>query len=166
MVLDCPNDYRPCVGIMLINKQGKVWVGKRFGDKMPIPDEFIWQMPQGGIDAGEEPATAALRELYEETSVRSARILEEAPLWYCYDYPPEVQLSAKRGKFKGQAQRWFAVAFDGPDSEINILQPPEGQHQEFSEWQWMDADKLPELIVPFKREVYQQVVAAFKHLTS
>lgn len=158
--------YRPCVGIMLLNKQGLVWVGKRFGDKTPVPDAFAWQMPQGGLDEGEDPLEAAKRELYEETGVASVSLLAEAPEWFAYDFPPEVQQSTRRGKFRGQTQKWFAMRFDGDDAEINILNPPEGHNQEFSEWRWEQAANLPDMIVPFKREVYAQVVRAFARLTA
>ncbi|WP_068311532.1 RNA pyrophosphohydrolase [Polycladidibacter hongkongensis] len=158
--------YRPCVGIMLINNSGKVWIGKRFGDKTPVDDAFAWQMPQGGIDEGEDAQAAALRELFEETSVRSVEILGQNSGWFSYDFPPEVQFNSKRGRYKGQKQRWFAMRFTGADSEINILTPPDGHAQEFSEWRWVDADEVPKLIVPFKREVYQQVIAAFSQHTA
>ncbi|MDX5592158.1 RNA pyrophosphohydrolase [Pseudovibrio sp. SPO723] len=157
--------YRPCVGIMLINHAGLVWVGKRFGDKNPVPDETAWQMPQGGLDKGEDPLEAAKRELYEETSVSNVSLLAEAPEWYAYDFPEEVLQSTRRGKYRGQTQKWFAMRFEGMDSEINILTPPDGHGQEFCEWRWERAENLPGLIVPFKREVYAQVVGAFKHLT-
>ncbi len=159
--------YRPCVGIMLINREGLVWTGKRFGDKTPVPDEFAWQMPQGGLDEGEDPFEAAKRELYEETSVRSVSLLAEASEWFNYEFPPEVQFNSKRGKkFKGQTQKWFALRFEGEDNEINILTPPDGHLQEFSEWRWERAQNLPALIVPFKKRVYEQVLEAFSPFTS
>ena len=141
--------YRPCVGIMLINKAGKVWIGSRDDGGSSSNYEYCWQMPQGGIDKGEAPEPAARRELYEETSIKSVSLLEEA-----------------KGKYRGQAQRWIAYRFDGSEDEINILTPPDGHTAEFSEWRWEDADRLPGLIVPFKRPVYERVVAAFSHLTS
>lgn len=157
--------YRPCVGIMLINKQGMVWIGSRDDGGSSANYEFSWQMPQGGIDKGETPERAARRELYEETSVKTISLLEEAPEWFAYDYPPEVVQRSRKGKYRGQAQRWVAYRFDGDDDEINILVPPDGHSAEFSKWRWEHAAQLPGLIVPFKRPVYERVVAAFSHLT-
>lgn len=157
--------YRPCVGIMLINKHGMVWIGSRDDGGSSANYEFSWQMPQGGIDKGETPERAARRELYEETSVRTISLLEEAPEWFAYDYPPEVVQRSRKGKYRGQAQRWVAYRFDGDDDEINILVPPDGHSAEFSKWRWEHAAQLPGLIVPFKRPVYERVVAAFSHLT-
>ncbi|MEM5581374.1 MULTISPECIES: RNA pyrophosphohydrolase [unclassified Roseibium] len=158
--------YRPCVGIVLINKDGLVWIGSRDDGGSSANYEYSWQMPQGGIDKGETPEHAARRELYEETSIRSVTLLEEAPEWFAYDYPEEVVRRSRKGKYRGQAQRWVAYRFDGPDEEINILSPPDGHTAEFSSWRWEQAAHLPELIVPFKRPVYERVVAAFSHLTA
>jgi putative (di)nucleoside polyphosphate hydrolase len=158
--------YRPCVGIMLINSAGKVWVGCRDDGARTSNYKYSWQMPQGGIDKGEAPEVAARRELYEETSVKSVTFLEEAPQWFAYDYPDEVVRTSRRGKHRGQAQRWVAYRFDGDDDEINILTPPDGHSAEFSAWRWESAAQLPGLIVPFKRPVYERVVAAFSHLTT
>ena len=161
--------YRPCVGIMLVNREGRVWAGHRFDPKAAhkgrkIEAEYAWQMPQGGIDPGEDPLAAAFRELHEETSVRSASLIAEAPGWFTYDYPPEVLASSRHGKYRGQAQKWYALRFEGEESEINILTPPKGHSQEFDGWRWEEAAKLPGLIVPFKRQVYQQVVETFTRL--
>ena len=158
--------YRPCVGIMLFNSEGKVWIGKRDDGNGSSEYDFAWQMPQGGIDKGEAPREAALRELYEETSIRSVTIIEEAPRWFTYDYPDSVKKQTRKGKYRGQAQRWFALRFDGSESEIDVQNPPDGHDVEFSDWRWEDAAHLPDLIVPFKREVYQSVVDAFSHLTA
>ncbi|MBG6144708.1 MAG: RNA pyrophosphohydrolase [Roseibium album] len=158
--------YRPCVGIMLINRDGMVWIGSRDDGGSSSNYEFSWQMPQGGIDKGESPEQAARRELYEETSVRSVALLEEAPEWFAYDYPEEVVRKSRRGKHRGQAQRWLAYRFDGENEEINILEPPEGHKAEFGAWRWEHADRLSSLIVPFKRPVYERVVDAFSHLTA
>jgi putative (di)nucleoside polyphosphate hydrolase len=158
--------YRPCVGIMLINKDGKVWIGSRDDGAQSSQYEYAWQMPQGGIDKGETPESAARRELYEETSIRSVTLLEEAPEWFAYDYPEEIIRATRKGKYRGQAQRWVAYRFDGPEDEINILTPPDGHSAEFNSWRWEDAARLPQLIVPFKRPVYERVVAAFSHLTA
>lgn len=158
--------YRPCVGIVLINKDGLVWIGSRDDGGSSANYEYSWQMPQGGIDKGETPEHAARRELYEETSIRSVTLLEEAPEWFAYDYPEEVVRRSRKGKYRGQAQRWVAYRFEGPDEEIDILSPPDGHAAEFSSWRWEQAAHLPELIVPFKRPVYERVVTAFSHLTA
>jgi len=152
--------YREGVGIALLNRDDLVFVGQRIDQTAEA-----WQMPQGGIDAGEDPLAAAYRELYEETSVRSVSLIEEAPDWFVYDYPPALIGTTRQGRYRGQAQKWFAFRFEGSEDEINILQPPEGHQQEFSDWRWEEARKLPDLIIPFKRQVYEQVVAAFAHLT-
>jgi putative (di)nucleoside polyphosphate hydrolase len=159
--------YRPCVGIMLINPKGLVFVGrrksKRTADLAAAAHE--WQMPQGGIDEGETPWRAALRELREETSVRSASFLAEAPDWLSYDLPNDMTKKTWRGRFRGQTQKWFAMRFDGDDSEIEIAAPDGGRHKpEFDAWRWEKLERLPELIVPFKRDVYVAVCKHFKHL--
>jgi len=158
--------YRPCVGIMLLNAEGRVWIGKRDDGNGDSNYTFAWQMPQGGIDAGENPADAALRELYEETSIKSVSILEEASDWFTYEYPADVVRATRKGKYRGQAQRWVAVRFEGSEDEINILTPPDGHKPEFKDWKWADAEDLLGLIVPFKRPVYERVIAAFSHLTA
>ncbi|KZL19356.1 RNA pyrophosphohydrolase [Pseudovibrio axinellae] len=157
--------FRQCVGIMLINRDGFVWAGKRYGDEQPIPDEYAWQMPQGGLDKGENPIAAAKRELYEETSVKSISLLAEAPDWFSYDFPEDVQRNMRKVKYRGQTQRWFAFRFDGDDSEINILTPPDGHAQEFCEWRWEKAENLPGLVIPFKQQVYRDVVEVFSEFT-
>ena len=121
--------YRSCVGVMLINKNGLVFIGRRHTESDATSDGYAWQMPQGGIDPGEEPYQAALRELYEETSVRSVSLLAEAPEWYAYDLPSMVAGRAWRGRYRGQNQKWFAFRFEGDDSEINIHHPGGGGHQ-------------------------------------
>jgi putative (di)nucleoside polyphosphate hydrolase len=157
--------YRSCVGVMLLNKEGLVFIGRRHSDSDNVPDGYAWQMPQGGIDPGEDPYQAALRELYEETSVRSVSLLAEAPEWYAYDLPTMVAGRAWRGRYRGQNQKWFAFRFEGDDSEINIRQPGGGHHRpEFDEWRWEEMHRLPELIIPFKRSVYENVVKAFGSL--
>jgi putative (di)nucleoside polyphosphate hydrolase len=157
--------YRPCVGIVLLNAQGRVFMGRRKSDAGPehVEGEYAWQMPQGGIDPGEDPYHAALRELYEETNVRSAELLAEAPDWYRYDLPLEVLERSWRGRYRGQTQKWFALRFTGEESEIDIASPA-GHKPEFDAWRWERMERLPELIIPFKRGVYEQVVAAFRHL--
>ncbi len=155
--------YRPCVGIMLINADGLVFVGKRkmkrVGD--PIRSAHLWQMPQGGIDPGEAPYDAALRELREETNVTSVERLAEAPEWYSYDLPIDATKRAWRGRFLGQRQKWFALRFTGPDTEIDVLAPAGGVKPEFETWRWAPMRSLPDLIIPFKRQVYERVVEAF-----
>ena len=143
--------YRPCVGIMLFNDEGKVFVGKRI-------DQTVegWQMPQGGIDKGETPEKAALRELMEEVGTDKAEIVGEMQDWVTYDLPPHLVGVAFRGKYKGQRQKWFALRFTGKDADINLT----AHEPEFSAFQWVSPDALPDLIVPFKRHTYKQVLAA------
>lgn len=158
--------YRPCVGLMVLNPAGLVWAGHR----IPEPDgemtgtDQLWQMPQGGIDPGEEPLPAALRELYEETGMRSVSLIAEAPAWINYDLPPHLVGLAFKGRYRGQTQKWFAFRFEGDESEIAINPPPGGHSAEFDRWEWTPMHKLPELIVPFKRKVYDEVVSVFRHL--
>lgn len=160
--------YRPCVGVMLINRQGLVFVGRRRNKKQPehVAPGYEWQMPQGGIDKGEQPYAAALRELHEETNVSSVSLLAEAPDWYSYDLPTDVAKRAWRGGFRGQTQRWFALRFTGEESEIDIHDPGPGHKPEFDAWRWERMERLPELIIPFKRPVYEKVCAVFAPLTS
>ena len=154
--------YRPCVGVMLLNRKGEVFIGRRTEGPEHIDATHVWQMPQGGIDKGEDPAAAALRELYEETAVRSAKIIAEAPEWYKYDLPADLIGKSWKGKYRGQTQKWYALRFTGKESEIN-LKPP-GHKQEFDAWRWTTMDEVLGLIVAFKRPVYEKVVAAFRHL--
>jgi len=158
--------YRPCVGIMVLNAAGLVWAGRRIAgaDSEMAGSDRLWQMPQGGIDAGEDPLPAALRELYEETGMRSVSLLAEAPQWINYDLPRELVGIALKGKYRGQTQKWFAFRFEGDDGEIAINPPPGGHEAEFDAWAWKPMQALPDLIVPFKQQVYMQVVAAFRHL--
>lgn len=159
--------YRPCVGVALFNAEGKVFIARRRADKGPEYRDktYEWQMPQGGIDAGEEPYNAALRELYEETNIRSTKLLAEAPDWYRYDLPSDVLGKALKGRYRGQTQKWFALRFTGEESEIDVLAPGAGKHKpEFVEWRWAELETLPELIIPFKRGVYEEVVKAFAPL--
>ncbi len=158
--------YRPCVGIMVLNREGKVWAGHRIAPEngeLSLTDKR-WQMPQGGIDKGEASLAAAKRELWEETGMTSVSLLGEAPDWIHYDLPSELIGKALKGKYKGQKMAWFAFRFEGELSEINISHPPEGAPVEFDAWEWVDMEQLPELIVPFKRKVYEDVVRAFRHL--
>ncbi|MCB8837172.1 RNA pyrophosphohydrolase [Aurantimonas sp. VKM B-3413] len=159
--------YRPCVGVMVLNSEGLVWAGRRLvEDKGEMTGaEKLWQLPQGGIDEGEEPVEAARRELYEETGMKSVSLLAEAPDWISYDLPPQLVGVALKGRYRGQTQRWFAFRFEGEESEIAINPPPGGHAPEFDAWEWKAMDELPSLIVPFKREVYGKVIAAFRHLS-
>jgi putative (di)nucleoside polyphosphate hydrolase len=158
--------YRPCVGVMLLNREGLVFLGRRRpkGPGDALRSLYEWQMPQGGIDEGEQPLAAALRELYEETNVRSVEPLGEAQQWYSYDLPAESSMRWK-GKYTGQTQKWFAMRFTGAESEIDIDHPGGGDHKpEFDAWRWERAEALPALIVPFKREVYEKVLVELGHL--
>ncbi len=162
--------YRACVGITLIARSGLVFIGRRRADAGPehVADGRAWQMPQGGIDPGEDPREAALRELYEETNVApaSVRFLAEAPDWLSYDLPPAVLKQAWKGRYRGQSQKWFAFGFLGDEAEIDVASPGGGAHpSEFDAWRWEPMAGLPDLIVPFKRPVYEGVVAAFGGLT-
>jgi putative (di)nucleoside polyphosphate hydrolase len=147
--------YRPCVGIMLLDREGRVFVGKRI-------DQTVegWQMPQGGIDKGETPKQAVMRELLEETGTAKAEILAEMDAWVTYDLPEHLIGVAFHGKYRGQKQKWFALRFTGTDADINLT----AHEPEFSSFQWVDMEKLPDLIVPFKRDSYRQVIAAFRSL--
>ncbi|SDU47831.1 RNA pyrophosphohydrolase [Stappia sp. ES.058] len=157
--------YRPCVGIMLLNPAGRVWIGKRHPDT-GADETHAWQMPQGGVDRGETPLEAARRELYEETSIRSASLIAEAPNWVSYDYPPEVTKNRRTMRYRGQTQKWFAFRFEGQEAEIDILNPPDGHNPEFCEWRWARASELAGLVIPFKRPTYEAVIDTFGRLTS
>jgi len=147
--------YRPCVGVMLLNRAGLVFAGRRIEQTVEG-----WQMPQGGIDEGERPRDAALRELQEEIGTAKAAILREHPDWLTYDLPDHLLGVALKGKYRGQKQKWFAMRFEGADSDIDLTR----HEPEFADWKWIEADALPGLIVPFKRDIYVQVVAAFRDL--
>ncbi len=159
--------YRPCVGVMILSREGLVWAGRRISEGNSEYDGSpqLWQMPQGGIDKGEDPLEAAYRELYEETGIKTVTLLAEAKEWINYDLPPQLIGIGLRGKYRGQTQRWFAFRFEGDESEIAINPPPGGHEPEFDAWEWKKMEDLPGLIVPFKRAVYERVVAEFNHLS-
>ena len=156
--------YRPCVGIMVINRKGRVFIGKRRGGPEHVDATHSWQMPQGGVDKGEDTYKAALRELHEETGIRSVEKLAEVSEWLSYDIPREIVGEAWKGKFRGQTQKWYALRFTGEENEIDIATPAGGHKPEFVEWRWEPMRNLPDLVIPFKRKVYEDVVAAFAHL--
>jgi putative (di)nucleoside polyphosphate hydrolase len=153
--------YRPCVGLAVFNRDGLVFIGRRINGPEHVDAVHVWQMPQGGIDEGEAPWPAARRELYEETNIRSVEKLGGSKEWLCYDIPPELAGQAWNGKYRGQCQKWYALRFTGDDSEIDIAHPAGGHKPEFAEWRWEPLHHLPDLIVPFKRPVYEQVVKEF-----
>ena len=152
MTQDLP--YRPCVGVVLANPAGHVFTGER------IDTPGAWQMPQGGIDDGEAPKDAALRELAEETGVSAAlaRIEAELPDWIAYDLPEHLVGKMWKGRFRGQTQKWFLLRFLGQDTDIDITR----DHREFARWRWSTPDEVLEDIVPFKRAVYTQVIDGFR----
>src|SRR5271156_4982551 len=154
--------YRPCVGLMVLNRAGHAFIGRRIDGPEHVDLTHAWQMPQGGIDPGEGPWPAALRELREETNVHSVERLGEIGEWLKYDIPRDLVGQAWSGKYRGQTQKWFALRFTGQESEIDIAQPAGGHKPEFVEWRWEKLQNLPALVVPFKREVYKRVVAEFK----
>ena len=156
--------YRPCVGTMVLSRDGLVFIGRRTEGPEHVDLTHVWQMPQGGIDDGEDPWLAALRELHEETSIKSVEKLGEVPEWLPYNLPPKVAHQAWKGRYRGQTQKWYALRFTGEDSEINILKPAGGHKPEFIAWRWEPMRNLPDLVIPFKREVYTRVVQAFAHL--
>jgi putative (di)nucleoside polyphosphate hydrolase len=146
--------YRPGVGIMLLSRRGEVFVAHR----IDMPGMPAWQMPQGGIDPGETPSVAALRELREEIGTDKAEILAESRAWLRYDVPPDIADAIWAGRYRGQQQKWFAMRFTGYDGDIDLatVQP------EFDAWQWAPPEQLPELIVPFKRQLYIDVLTEFR----
>lgn len=151
---------RPCVGIMLINRSGRAWLGRRAPKWLGTKSAFIWQMPQGGINRNEAPVDAALRELEEETGAHSVDVIGEIPGWLSYELPDHLVGVALKGRYRGQRQKWFAMRFLGADREIDIS-PRNGHKAEFDDWQWASIEELPALAVPFKRPVYETVVREF-----
>ena len=147
--------YRPCVGVVLVNREGLVFAGQRIDSPSPA-----WQMPQGGIDGDEKPKAAALRELWEETGVTAdlVEFVAKTHGWVTYDLPPELLGKVWGGKYRGQRQKWFLFRFLGSDDQIRI----QTEHPEFSTWRWIDVDRMIAEIVPFKRAVYEEVVRSFR----
>ena len=147
--------YRACVGVMLVNPAGHVFVGQRLDNDAPA-----WQMPQGGVDKGEEPRAAALRELWEETGVTADLVTVEGETdgWVSYDLPHDLVPRIWKGRYRGQKQKWFLLRFHGTDADVNIAT----DHPEFSEWRWLPPEDLPAALVPFKRVVYEQVLDQFR----
>ncbi|WP_455475842.1 RNA pyrophosphohydrolase [Bartonella sp. B17] len=156
--------YRKCVGILVFNHEGKVWVGRRLMVHTHADTEVsdFWQLPQGGIDENEEPLDAARRELYEETGIRSVTLIKEAKDWFYYDFPQEFTGHVLSNKYRGQTQKWFAFQFTGEASEIAINPPPDGNKAEFDKWKWIDLEILPSIIISFKKQVYMKVVNEFR----
>lgn len=154
--------YRPNVGVALFNAAGLVLIGRRFQDDGPeiILPGYEWQMPQGGIDADENPRDAVMRELWEETGVTNASYLGETD-WLAYDFPPFAGADHRFVQFRGQRQKWFALRFTGHDDEVDPLTPRNGQPAEFDSWRWERLDRVADLVVPFRREVYRNVAEAF-----
>jgi putative (di)nucleoside polyphosphate hydrolase len=148
--------YRACVGIMLINAKGRVFCGER------CDTPGAWQMPQGGIQQGEEPAVAAKRELKEEIGVTNAAIIARSSQTYRYDFPDFLNHhSVYKGKYRGQEQYWFAFRFEGTDADIDLVSHNDDEGPEFKNWKWVELEETPRLIVPFKRQVYESIVAEF-----
>jgi putative (di)nucleoside polyphosphate hydrolase len=158
--------YRRCVGILVINNDGLVWTGRRRtepGDELSNSSQ-LWQLPQGGIDPGEDHELAARRELFEETGICSVTLLGESSGWIHYDLPQELVGIALKGKYRGQKQKWYAYRFEGDEAEIRINPPPDGHKPEFDEWCWRPLRELPQIVVTFKKQLYEKVVAEFSHL--
>jgi putative (di)nucleoside polyphosphate hydrolase len=166
-VMTADKPYRPNVGVALFNAAGRVLIGRRFKDDGPeiILPGLEWQMPQGGIDAAENPRDAVMRELWEETGAASADYLGETD-WMTYEFPAfHGPLSHRLAKFRGQRQKWFALRFTGHDDEIDPLTPRNGQPAEFDQWRWERLERVADLVVPFRREVYRTVARSFAKFT-
>ena len=149
---------------MVLNRAGRVFIGRRTDGPEHVDETHQWQMPQGGVDKGEDTYKAALRELFEETNIRSVEKLAEIPEWLSYDIPRDIVGQAWKGKYRGQTQKWYALRFTGQESEIDIAHPA-GHKPEFSAWRWERMENLPALIIPFKRPVYERVVKEFSRFS-
>ena len=147
--------YRLGVGMMIINHKGQIFVGKRVDTKLQA-----WQMPQGGIEVGETPSRAAMREMEEEIGSKAGHIIAESKNWYSYDIPKFMIPKLWDGNYKGQKQKWFLIKFTGSDDEINLAT----DHPEFEAWRWSDVDELPDIIIPFKKKLYKAVIEEFQSL--
>ncbi len=158
--------YRPCVGLAVFNRDGLVFIGRRIDGPEHVDRTHAWQMPQGGIDDGEQPWEAAVRELREETNIRSVERIGQIAEWLNYDIPREIVGQAWKGKYRGQTQKWFAARFTGADGEIDVLHPDGAQEPEFNDWRWERLQNVPELVVPFKRAVYDRVAGEFQQLAA
>ncbi len=156
--------YRPCVGVMVLSRANLAFIGRRIDGPEHVDRTHTWQMPQGGIDPGEEAWPAALRELREETNIRSVERIGEIAEWLRYDIPREIVGQAWQGKYRGQTQKWFALRFTGEDSEIDVDHPDGAAEAEFAAWRWEPMQNIPALVVPFKRGVYDRVIREFQHL--
>jgi putative (di)nucleoside polyphosphate hydrolase len=154
--------YRPCAGIVLLNSEGLVWIGRRFDELIQQEALKRWQMPQGGIDEKEDPESAARRELQEETGVQTVEVLDKTKHWIYYDLPREAVGKALKGKYRGQRQLWFAMRFTGDKSEIKLDQ--HGHKPEFEAWRWASGTEVLNLIVDFKRPAYEAVLGEFRRL--
>ena len=157
---DDPRPFRTGVGALLLNDDGRVWIGERIrraGQQM----EFPWQLPQGGLDEGEDPRDAVFRELEEETGSANAEIIAETPGWLTYDLPVDIRDQVWKGRFRGQRQKWYAMRFLGRDNEFDLMTH---EKPEFSRWRWAPMAELPSLIVPFKRSLYHDLLSTFGHL--
>ena len=150
--------YRPCVGLMVLNRAGRAFIGRRIDGPEHVDATHAWQMPQGGIDPGEDPWPAALRELREETNIRRSSGSARSPNGSTTTFRRDIAGQAWKGKYRGQTQKWFALRFTGDEREIDIAHPAGGHKPEFVEWRWEPMHKLPDLVVPFKRAVYERVV--------
>jgi len=152
--------FRPCAGVALFNKEGKIWLGQRKSNA-ETQGSKLWQLPQGGIDKGEKRLAAAKRELWEETGVTDAIVIENVEGWLKYELPDELLGIGLKKKYRGQKQAWFAFLFTGDDSQINISEPPDGAPVEFDAWRWADLSEITEKIVDFKRPLYAELQVKF-----
>ncbi|ALE04140.1 RNA pyrophosphohydrolase [Bartonella ancashensis] len=157
--------YRKGVGMLVFNDEWKVWVGRRLVKSSHVYTSTfeLWQLPQGGIDKGEKPLDAAYRELYEETGMKSIKLLKEAESWFSYDFPENITRRIFGSQYRGQTQKWFAFYFMGDPSEISLNSLQDDDKVEFDQWRWVDLEKVPSMVVFFKRHVYKRVVNEFRN---